>query len=536
VRLKPFDANGVWLLDVAAGGLRRRAVRGAGITVFAQGAAFAVQMIATVVLARLLVPGDFGVVTMVTTFSVLLMSCGRVGLPDAVLQRDEIDHFLASNLFWINIGTALLLTIGFAAAGSLLAKFYGDPRVAHVAAGLSLTIFIDSTSILHLALLKRAMRFSAVSVNDIVARAASVIVSIALAWAGFGYWALVGGAVAVPLSTTIGAWMLCRWIPRLPRRVPGTGAMVRFAIHVFGRYSLGYTAQNTDNLLVGWRFGSAALGLYKKAYDLFVLPFSLLNVFPVVVSTLSRLTKDRVQYRRYFLSGLSMLALLGMGIGADFTLVGRDLVRLLLGPKWDEAGRIFVLFGPGIGAQLVYTTYGMIHLSIGTTARFLRWGFIEVTVTLLLFVVALPWGPIGLAVAWTASYWILTLPALWYAGRPIQLGVAPVLGAIWRYLLASLVAGCACWVILRGIPSLVMASGPLGALVRIVVTSLLFGVLYLGAVITLYGGAAPLYMLVGLLREMAPSRRLATPPPNLGVASASQASAIMAPTATRGKA
>jgi O-antigen/teichoic acid export membrane protein len=515
--LKPFNPQGAFQQYGESSGLRRRAVRGAGVTVFAQVAAFAVQMIATVVLARLLVPGDFGVVTMVTTFSVLLMSCGRVGFPDAVLQREEISRFLASNLFWINVGTAVVLTVSFAALGSLLAKLYGDPRVAHVAAGLSLTILIDSTSILHLALLKRAMRFSAVSINEIVARAVSVVVSILCGLAGWGYWALVAGAIALPLSTTVGAWILCQWVPSLPRRVPGTGASVRFAVHVFGRYSLGYTAQNTDNLLVGWRFGSGALGLYKKAYDLFVLPFSLLTVYPVAVSTLSRLTKDRVQYRRYFLGGLSMLALVGMGIGADFTLVGRDLVRLLLGPKWEEAGRIFVFFGPGIGAQLIYSTYGMIHLSIGTTARFLRWGFIEVGVTIGLFLVALPWGPVGLAVAWTTSYWLLTLPALHYAGRPIELGINSMLGAIWKYLLSSLIAGVACFAIIRVTPTMVMAPGPVGAFLRIVGTSLLFGLLYFGMIVLLHGGGAPLYQLADLLGEMVPARLKPSPAPVVDV-------------------
>ncbi len=503
--MKPFDSSGAWLPASDVNGLRRSAVRGTGVTVFAQVAAFAVQMIATVVLARLLMPGDFGVVAMVTTFSVLVMSCGRVGFPDAVLQRKEINHFLASNLFWINVGTGLLLTIAFAAAGSLLAKFYGDPRVARVTVGLSLTILIDSTSILHLSLLKRALRFSVTSANDIVARVASVTVSILLGWAGWGYWALVGGAIALPLATSIGAWRLCRWVPSLPRRVMGTGSMVWFAIHVFGRYSLGYSAQNTDNLLVGWRFGPGALGLYKKAYDLFVLPFSLLGVYHVAIPTLSRLTGDRVQYRRYFLAGLSMLALMGMGIGADLTLVGRDLVRLLLGPKWNEAGRIFVFFGPGIGAQIIYSTYGMIHISIGTTARYLRWGVIEVTVTILLFFLLLPWGPVGLAIAWTASYWILVIPAFWYAGKPIHLEITSVIGAIWRFLLASLLAGCACLLIIRELPALIVASGSQGALARIVVISLLFAPLYIGAVILLHGGRAPLRQFVRLLQELLPA-------------------------------
>jgi PST family polysaccharide transporter len=115
--LKPFDSNGIFHPVVKAHGLRRAAVRGASVTVFAQGVSFVVQMVATVVLARLLTPADFGVVTMVTTFSLLLSSFGLNGFTEAILQREEITHSLASNLFWINFGVAVLLAAAFAALG-----------------------------------------------------------------------------------------------------------------------------------------------------------------------------------------------------------------------------------------------------------------------------------------------------------------------------------------------------------------------------------------------------------------------------------
>lgn len=502
--MKPFDASGAFLPPTDRGELRGLAVRSAGVMVFAQVVTFTVQMVATVVLARLLTPGDFGVVAMVTTFSLLLARVGQLGFPEAVLQRDEIDRFLASNLFWINVGVGVLLTIGFAAAGSLLAKFYGDPRVAHAAIATSLTIFLTSTSVLHTALLQRALSFSAVSAIDIVGRIVSVAVSIFLGSAGWGYWALIAGLVAAPLVGSIGAWTVCRWIPSLPRRAAGTGSAVRFAMHVYGRATVDYMSHNMDNLLVGWRFGSGPLGFYKKAYEVFVLPANqLLSAYPVGVSTLSRLVRDRVQYRRCFLGGIAVLALVGMGVGADLTLVGQDLVRLLLGPQWEEAGRIFTFFGAGIGVTLIYRTHGLIHLSIGTTGRFFRWGIIDFTVTALLFLLALPWGPVGIAIAWTASAWILLIPAFWYAGKPIQFEVAPILAAIWKYILASLLAACACAAIIRGTPFLASAFGPAGILARIVATSLLFGVLYTGAVILLHGGLAPIYQFAGLLREMA---------------------------------
>jgi O-antigen/teichoic acid export membrane protein len=513
--LKAFDANGRFRPAAEQSGLRRLAVRGAGATVFSSGLGLGVQMVSTLVLARLLRPADFGVVAMVTTFSLLLVNFGLNGFTEVVLQWEEMDHFLASNLFWINACAGLLLTVGFAASGSLLARFYENSRVAQVAAGVSVGIFLTSISVVHLALLKRAMRFATASINDVISRAISVAVSIILAWAGWGYWALVAGTVAQPLAQAIGAWILCRWMPGLPRRVAGTGAAMRFAMHIYGRFTFNYFARNMDNLLVGWRFGPGPLGFYKKAYDLFLLSASQL-VSPltnVAVAALSRLNRQSAQYRRYLLSALGVTAFVGMGLGADLTLVGKDVIRLMLGPGWDTAGRIFVFFGPGVGIMLLYGSIGWIHLSIGTADRWFRWVIVEFTVTGLLFLLALRWGPEGIAVAWTASFWILAVPAFWYAGRPIGLGVAPVVAAVWKYVMASLGAGVAAAAIVRPIWGFASASSPLGAVEHIVGTSLLFAALYLAAVVLLHGGFAPIHQVAGLLREMVPWGRRSKPTP-----------------------
>jgi O-antigen/teichoic acid export membrane protein len=508
--VRPFDATHAFRPIAEHGGLKRVAVRSAGVTVFSQGVAFAAQMVGTIVLARLLRPADFGVVTMVTTFSLLLSSFGVNGFNEAVLQRDEIDHFLASNLFWINLAVGAGLSLIFAAAGSLLARFYRDPRVTYVAVGISITIFIASTSVLHLALLKRAMCFTEASINDIAARVVAVVLSISLAWAGWGYWALVAGVIAQPLALTIGAWTLCRWLPALPRRSTGTRSVLRFATHVYGRFSVNYFARNMDNLLVGWRFGSGPLGFYKKAYDLFVLPANQLlsPVSDVALSTLSRMQHDSAQYRRYFLRGLSILALVGMAVGADLTLTGKDLIRLLLGPGWEEAGRIFTFFGPGSGVMLIYGTVGMIHLSLGKPDRWFRWVVAEFTVTGLLFLLGLRYGPAGIAMAWTASFWILVVPAFWYAGRPMKFGVSPMVAAVWRYVLAALVAGYGSSWVMRGMPALAGAPGSAGAVERIVTISLIFSVLYAAAVVLLHGGCEPFYQVARLVPDMLPWARL----------------------------
>lgn len=475
----------------------------------AQSCTYLVQLAGVTVLARLLVPSDFGLVAAVTTFSIFLASIGQIGFPEAILQREEMNHDVASNLFWINLAISSLLTLGFAAAGSLLARFYGDPRISRVAAVVSLSIFFTGTSVVHLALLDRGMRFVAASVNTIISRVLSVAVSVLLAWAGWGYWALVGGVIVQPLANSLGGWFFCRWAPSLPRRAEGTMSLFSFAMHVSGVGNLSYWTRNSDNLLVGWRFGSGALGFYKKSYDLFVLPANqLFSVFPVAVSTLSRLARDPVRYRRYFLSGLSVLALVGMGAAGLLTLTGRDVVRVILGPRWGPSGWIFTFFAPGIGVLLIYKATGMIHLSIGTPGRLLRWTVVELVVTGALFLLALPWGPVGIAAAWTASFCILLIPAFRYAGKPIQLEVTSVVGVTWKYLAASLLAAAGCAFILRQAPSLAALSNWTGALVRITATSSVFLILYLVGIVLVHRGFAPLRQFAEVLREMIGTNKL----------------------------
>jgi O-antigen/teichoic acid export membrane protein len=508
--LKFFDSTGNFLGLSEDHDLRRTAVRSAGATIVGQASSFAVQMGSVVILARLLTPADFGIVTMVTTFSLLFRSFGLNGFTELIMQREEITHSLASNLFWLNLGIGAILMLVFASSGPLLAIFYHNPAVAQVAEGMSLTIGIGCLGWIHLGLLQRAMRFRATAIINFMGQFSLVVVSIVLALSGLHYWALVWGSVTQVVVTAAAAWLVCRWIPSWPRRTPGTASGLKFAANVYSHFAFSYITSNTDNLLVGWRCGAQALGFYKKAYDLFVLPQTQLlsPISAVAVSTLSRVSGDRERFRRYFLQVISVLALLGMAIGTDFALVGKDIIRILLGPGWDEAGRIFSLFGPGIGIMLLYNTHGWIHLSIGRPERWLRWALLEFVCTASLFLLTLRWGPSGVALAWTVSYFLLMFPGFWYAGKPIGLGIGPLLGAVWRFFAASVGAGLATTLALKAVPTLVEMSSASAAFIRMVLVSLLFLALYLSAIMIFYQGLEPLNAAVRLLRELLPERLL----------------------------
>ena len=165
-----------------------------------------------------------------------------------------------------------------------------------------------------------------------------MIVSIVLAMAGWHYWALVWGSVTQTAVVAAGAWLVCRWIPSRPGRASGTGSGLKFAMNVYSHFAFSYLTRNTDNLLVGWRYGARALGFYKKAYDLFVLPETqlLAPMSAVVVSTLAASAGTANNSNATFCGRYRFWRSWAWESERILLLVGKDLIRFLLGPGWER--------------------------------------------------------------------------------------------------------------------------------------------------------------------------------------------------------
>jgi len=461
--------------------LKARAIRGGTVTVLSNGLALAIQMGGSIILARLLTPRDYGLVAMVTTFSLLLQNFGYNGFIEAIIQCGTITREQLSTLFWINVGLNSLLTLLFVVASPLLAWFYHEPELRAVSAAVAFSILFGSLGTQHLGLLQRNMQFGIVSLNFVGATLISLFAAITMAWFGWGYWALVANTLLLPLSTAVGAWLWCGWRPGRPSRKSGVYPMVKFAMHTYGNFCANYVGRNLDKFLVGWRFGSAPLGNYKRAYDLFALPVSQLTspLTGVALAGLSRLREEPDKYQRNYLKVFSFVAFVGFGLSALLTVTGKDLVRLLLGPKWDEAGRLLVYFGPGTGIMLIYSTNSWLHLSLGRADRWFRWGVFEMVATSSLVIVGLLLGPHGVALAWSCSFFLLFWPALAYAGQPIGLRFSSILAAAWKYAVAASVAGVLCWFLPVWIKPLGNWLASAGTLVRVVTLTCSLGVLYL---------------------------------------------------------
>ncbi len=212
----------------------RLALRGGIISVLGACGNAGFQMIAGVVLARLLTPADFGlvaIITALTSFAPLLID---FGMADATIQRSRITPGQVSSLFWISSGIGFAVAVAFAVCSHLIASVYHDPRLGPLALYSSLTFALSGLSGQHISLLRRALQFATVTKIQLLAGAASLLLAVVLAVGGAGYWALVARTIANASLTTVGAWMACRWRPGRPSFDSEVKSMIGFGLNVVG--------------------------------------------------------------------------------------------------------------------------------------------------------------------------------------------------------------------------------------------------------------------------------------------------------------
>lgn len=501
LKADPFFNQGQLKAD-----LKKKAIRGAGATVFSQVAVYGIQMIGTVILARLLSPDDFGLVAMVTVFSILLQNFGMRGFTEATMQSEEIDRSKISTLFWIHVAISTALLTLFISLSPLIAWFYNEPRLKLIVIIISLNFIFNALSTQHLALLRRNLQFYRVSANEIIAAISSVIIAILLASQGWGYWALVARRMTLIAATTVGAWILCRWFPSLPAFGTGVKEMLKFGINTYGNFVMNYFSRNLDKILIGWKHGAQSLGNYERAYYLFVMPVnqSSYPLTSVAVAALSRLRDDPEKFSNYYLKALSVLSLLGMLLSAVLTLIGKDFILLLLGSQWTKAGEIFTVFGPAVGILLVYGTHGWLHLSLGNADKWFRWGLLELLISFLAFLIGLPFGALGVAIAYTLSFYILIGPGLWYAGRPIKISFLTIVRVIWKHYLSGFLAFAFSWIIFYHVEFSYEIFIKMHVLSRISVASVFCTILYFLFMFILYRSFSPMLDLFAVFMDMLP--------------------------------
>jgi PST family polysaccharide transporter len=269
------------------------------------------------------------------------------------------------------------------------------------------------------------------------------VVAIIAAFFGAGYWSLVIIYITMAATATVGNWIAFPWLPGLPKKGIGVKQMLGFGSNITGFNIVNYFARNADNILVGKFVGAAALGFYSKAYGLLMLPITQIRgpLSSVAIPSLSHIQNDPIRFKRYYIRLITLISFITMPLMVFLFICAEQVIDLVLGSKWSGAIDIFKVLSIAAFIQPVVSTAGLVLVSLGQSKRYLTIGAINSTITVISFVVGVPWGAIGVAVAYTIATYVLIVPTLWYCFRRSPVSIRNFFSAISRPVSASIIMG-----------------------------------------------------------------------------------------------
>jgi O-antigen/teichoic acid export membrane protein len=376
------------------------AARAVSLTLGGQWFKYVIQLATLVVLARLLTASDYGIIAMVSSVIGIGAVLGDFWLSQAAVQRLDLTPAQASNLFWINSVVGLVLGGIVLLIGPLLVVFYHQPVLASICAVLAPTFLLSGLAAQFRAEATRAMRFRWLAIVDVASQGSALLVALIIAIAGGGYWALVWQLVALPLSTLVMLVLATKWRPGLPSMSGGMRGLISFGASTVATQGVNYVSSNLDSVLVGRYWGSADLGIYTRAYQLFALPIAQLAqpLTRVALPILARLT-DGEQYLRYLKRSQLVLCYLLIGVLAVVASAASPLLGVVLGPQWSGGGIYLEILAIGGVFQALGYAYYWVFLSKAKMAVLFWCELTGRGIMVGLLLVLVPHSPVFAAVA-----------------------------------------------------------------------------------------------------------------------------------------
>jgi PST family polysaccharide transporter len=344
-----------------------KAIRGVPWTLASYGASKAVNVLTTVVLARLVAPEDFGLLALATLALNLLGFVKDLGLGGTLIVRQDLDRRALGTVLTLMMAVSAALAVLSAAAAPLLSAFFDEPELTGVLVAMSAMLLISGFSSFYEVILQREMEFRRRFAALMVQSGVIMAVSIPLAALGAGVWALVAGQViGLAMFGAMGfALAPYRVRPAFERRlVPslfgvGAGFMLQ-NVAIFAR-------QNTDYVVVGRAFGATVVGYYSMAFRLGDLTYQAIAdpVARVTFPSFARTRAEGGDVRQSFLTVLRLVALVSCPLGVLLSGAAEPFTAAVFGERWLPMVGPLAVLGVWAAIRPVETTLNWLLNSIG---------------------------------------------------------------------------------------------------------------------------------------------------------------------------
>jgi len=389
---------------------------------------FATQAVSwgvTIVVARILSPADYGLMSLASILTGYIEVFSELGLGSAIVQREHITQKEYSSNFWFSLFVGCAFALVAFALSYPTAWIFNEPRVLPLTQMISVFFVIGAVNTIPLNILMRDLRFKAIGVIQLVSAAMSSAVMLWMALAGFGVSTLIGGTVVLRVSVTVLVFVATKWRPDFHFAWEDVRGFLKFGLNVAGARSLFFVFQKADVFVVGKVLGTEAVGFYAFAMQLASMPTdkiaSIINQvsFPVF----SRFQNDLAGIQNIYLKASKYLSILVSPLFLAGAVWGDEMIRAVLGETWVPVIFLFRVFCLAQLIVAITIVNSPVHTSMGRS-HWVLWFYLAAVVLMPASVyIAAHYSLAAVAVPWLTVFPVLSLG--WTAVTLKKLSIAP---------------------------------------------------------------------------------------------------------------
>ncbi len=377
----------------------------------------ALSLLQVAVLARLLAPSDFGLMALVTAVIAFAQIFSDMGISNAIIHHQKISQEALSSLYWLNVLASAALMLLLMLLGPFIAMWYQEPKMQTILTAVATTFLIVALSQQLRIIAEKKLLFPQLAIIELTASLLGFLVSVTIAYAGGGVYALVAGMLVSVIATTVLSWWILAdgWRPLWRLRLDEVREFLSF-----GAYTIGFSLTNTINMqadvLIGGRvLGTSSLGVYTLPKQLSLRLAMMINpiVTRVGMPLMARIQNDRSLLKSIYLKTLLMTASVNFPLYFMITIFSQEIVAIVFGDQWNESVPILRILALWALVRSTGNPVGSLLFALGRAKLMFWWSFCQMLFWIPIFWVGAKFGIHGLAISLLFSM-VLTVVPLWY--------------------------------------------------------------------------------------------------------------------------
>ena len=439
--------------DIDNQNLKEKTAQGLFWAFLSSGGIQLLNLIIGIFLARLLSPGEYGIVGMLAIFTLLANNLQESGFGVALVNIKDIKHNDYNSVFWFNVGMSLLLYVILFFSAPLIAKFFHQPCLVPLSRFVFLAFFIASLGISPNAMLVRELKMKEKAITSLSALVISGTVAVIMAMKGFSYWSLATQQVLYNVVIVIGRYYYTRWCPTLKVDFTPVKRMFSFSYKVLVTAVLTTINNNMLTVIFGRLFPAQAVGNFTQANKWNTMANQLVSntVAQVAQPVLTRITDDQERQRRVFGKMLRFTAFLAFPAMFGLAIVAPQVILLAIGEKWiDSIPLLQILCISGAFLPL-YTVYQNLFLSQGKSDTYMWLTISQIAVMLIAVLACHKMGITAMVIAFACINIMWLLVWQLFAFRLIGYRFVSMLRDLLPFMFIALLAMAVTYLVTRSI-------------------------------------------------------------------------------------